>query len=182
MLQPALFILLSLAVLVWSADRFVYGAAAIAKNFGISPLVIGLTIVAMGSSAPEMLVAAQAALAGKTEMAVGNAVGSNITNILLVLGVTALIKPLVVASKTVTRELPIMLTISLLAFYMVSDNYLSRAEGITLLFGFAIFIFTLIKVSMNQKAAKDPMLVEMESEIPDGVPTKKAAFWLLVGL
>ncbi len=182
MLQPAIFILLSLAVLVWSADRFVYGAAAIAKNFGISPLIIGLTIVAMGSSAPEMLVASQAALAGKTEMAVGNAVGSNITNILLVLGATALIKPLVVASKTVKRELPIMLTISLLAFYMVSDNFLSRVEGITLLFGFAIFIFTLIRVSMNQKSAKDPMLVEMESEIPDNVPNKKAAFWLLVGL
>jgi cation:H+ antiporter len=182
MLQPAIFILLSLAVLVWSADRFVYGAAAIAKNFGISPLVIGLTIVAMGSSAPEMLVATQAALAGKTEMAVGNAIGSNITNILLVLGATAIIKPLVVASKTVKRELPIMLTISLLAFYMVSDNFLSRVEGIILLFGFAIFIFTLIRVSMNQKSAKDPMLVEMESEIPDGVPNKKAAFWLVVGL
>ena len=76
------------AALVWSADRFVFGAAALARNFGVPTLIVGLTIVAMGSSAPEMMVAAQAAMADKTDTAVGNAVGSNIANILLVLGIT----------------------------------------------------------------------------------------------
>lgn len=182
MLVHSLLILVGLVFLVWSADRFVYGAAAVAKNFGISPLIIGLTIVAMGSSAPEMLVAANAALADQTDTAVGNAIGSNITNILLVLGITALVKPLVVASKTVKRELPVMLAICLLAFWMLNDHYLSRTEGIVLLVGFATFIFTLIRLSMNENNAKDPMIEEMESEIPNNVDNKKAIFWVVVGL
>ncbi|MFT4924341.1 MAG: cation:H+ antiporter [Phenylobacterium sp.] len=183
MLSSVLFILLGLTLLVWSADRFVYGAAAFAKNFGISPLIIGLTIVAMGSSAPEMLVSATAAFGGKTDTSVGNAIGSNITNILLVLGVTALIKPVTVASKTVRREMPLMFVICLLAFWMISDDYLSRTEGIILLAGFALFIFTLIRLSMRQKnSEKDPMVVEAESEIPTGVSNPRAIFWLIVGI
>jgi len=182
MLLFSFLILIGLVTLVWSADRFVFGAAAIARNYGISPLIIGLTIVAMGSSAPEMLVAANAALDDKTDTAVGNAIGSNITNILLVLGVTALVKPLAVASKTVKRELPIMLAICLLAFWMLSDNFLSRNEGIVLLVGFVLFIFTLVRISLNQTGNKDPMIEEMESEIPDGVDNKVAIFWLILGL
>ena len=183
MLSSVLFILLGLTLLVWSADRFVYGAAAFAKNFGISPLIIGLTIVAMGSSAPEMLVSATAAFGGKTDTSVGNAIGSNITNILLVLGVTALIKPVTVASKTVRREMPLMFLICLLAFWMISDDYLSRSEGVILLAGFALFIFILIRLSMRQKnSEKDPMVIEAESEIPDGVSNPRAIFWLIVGI
>ena len=182
MAGSVLFILLGLTLLVWSADRFVYGAAAFAKNFGISPLIIGLTIVAMGSSAPEMLVSATAAFGGKTDTSVGNAIGSNITNILLVLGVTALIKPISVASKTVRRELPLMLAVCLLAFWMLLDNHLSRFEGTVLFIGFITFILTLIFMSMKQKNDKDPMLIEAESEIPDGVSNPKAIFWLIVGL
>lgn len=182
MLLNIVLILVGLALLVWSADRFVFGAAAIARNYGISPLIIGLTIVAMGSSAPEMLVAANAALDDQTDTAVGNAIGSNITNILLVLGLTAMIKPLAVASKTVKRELPIMLGICLLAFWMLNDHFLSRTEGIILLIGFILFIFTLIKISLNQSANKDPMIEEMENEIPVGVENKKAFFWLIIGL
>jgi cation:H+ antiporter len=182
MLLSVVSILVGLVLLVWSADRFVFGAAAVAKNFGISPLIIGLTIVAMGSSAPEMLVAASAALADKTDTAVGNAIGSNITNILLVLGLTALIRPLTVSSKTVKRELPVMLFICLLAYWMLNDNYLSRTEGWILLAGFALFIITMIKISMAQSGAKDPLLEEMEAEIPTGVSNKKAISWLVVGL
>ncbi|MFZ6044384.1 calcium/sodium antiporter, partial [Vibrio natriegens] len=84
---------IGLALLVWSADRLVFGAAALAKNLGVTPLVIGMTILAMGSSAPEMMVSATAALEGKTDTAVGNVLGSNIANIALILGLTALIKP-----------------------------------------------------------------------------------------
>ncbi|MDO6575314.1 sodium:calcium antiporter, partial [Staphylococcus pasteuri_A] len=86
--------------LVWSADRCVYGAAAIANNFGLPPMIIGLTIVALGSSAPEVMVSATAALEDKMNTAVGNVIGSNITNITLVLGITALLKPLIVSSST----------------------------------------------------------------------------------
>lgn len=182
MLTHLLLILLGLALLVWSADRFVYGAAAVARNYGISPLIIGLTIVAMGSSAPEMLVAAQAAISGMPNTGIGNAIGSNITNILLVLGMTALIRPLTVQSKTVKRELPVMFFICLTAFWMLGDNHLSRTEGLILLAGFAIFIITLIKISLAQSGRKDPMIEEMESEIPKNVENKKAFFWLFVGL
>lgn len=182
MLLNCIQIIASLVFLVWSADRFVFGAAAIARNFGISPLIIGLTIVAMGSSAPEMLVAANAALADQTDTAVGNAIGSNITNILLVLGITAMVKPLTVASKTVKRELPVMLAICLLAFWMLNDHYLSRVEGLVLLLGFATFIFTLIRVSLKEKNQHDPVLIEMESEIPQDIDNRYAALWLLVGL
>ncbi|MFA0124966.1 calcium/sodium antiporter, partial [Vibrio sp. 10N.261.48.A2] len=91
-----------------SADKLVYGAAALARNFGISPLVIGMTILAMGSSAPEMMVSATAALDGKTDTAVGNVLGSNIANIALILGITALIKPLSISSGVIRRELPLM--------------------------------------------------------------------------
>ena len=101
--------LLGLAVLSWSADRFVYGASALAKNIGISPMMIGLTIVAMGSSAPEIVVSAIASSNGNMNTAVGNALGSNITNVALVLGITALVKPLVVSSSTLKREFPVLL-------------------------------------------------------------------------
>ena len=131
--------------LVWSADRFVFGAASLAKNFGIPTLIIGLTIVAMGSSAPEMMVSAQAALANQTDTAVGNAVGSNITNILLVLGVTALLRPLNVSSATLKREMPVLMLVSIGAWYILSDNYLAFDEGIALMVSFFIFIAHKVK-------------------------------------
>ena len=109
MVTSFVILILGFAALVWSADRFVYGAAALAKNFGVPTLIVGLTVVAMGSSAPEMMVSASAALANKTDTAVGNAVGSNITNILLVLGITALFRPLSVSSSTLKREMPLAL-------------------------------------------------------------------------
>ena len=108
MVLSFIILILGFAALVWSADRFVFGAAALAKNFGVPTLIVGLTIVAMGSSAPEMMVAAQAAFADKTDTAVGNAVGSNIANILLVLGITALLRPLSVGSGILKREMPLL--------------------------------------------------------------------------
>ena len=110
-------------IVVWGdvvADRFVYGAAALAKKFGVPTLIVGLTVVAMGSSAPEMMVSASAALANKTDTAVGNAVGSNITNILLVLGITALLRPLSVSSSTLKREMPLVMLVSLATWYVFS--------------------------------------------------------------
>lgn len=182
MVTSFVILILGFAALVWSADRFVYGAAALAKNFGVPTLIVGLTVVAMGSSAPEMMVSASAALANKTDTAVGNAVGSNITNILLVLGITALLRPLSVSLSTLKREIPLVLLVSIATWYIFSDNYFSFFEGAALLFGFVVFIGGLIFVSLRAKNQDDPFVSEACDEVPDNVPTKKAVFWLVVGM
>lgn len=173
--------IVGLVVLSWSADRFVYGASALAKNIGISPMMIGLTIVAMGSSAPEIVVSATASLAGNIDTAVGNALGSNITNIALVLGITALIKPLLVSSLTLKRELPIMLVITLLAVYFIDDSFLSRIEGIVLITLFVLVIAGMAVLSFTVDK-NDPILAETETEIPNDVATSVAIFWVVVGI
>ncbi|MCC2604866.1 calcium/sodium antiporter [Planctobacterium marinum] len=176
----ALFIV-GLALLSWSADRFVYGASAMAKNFGISPMVIGMTIVAMGSSAPEIMVSATASMAGNADTAVGNAIGSNITNIGLVLGLTALFKPLMVSSGTIRREMPILLIVSLTAAWFLADLSLSRSEGIALMILFFVTIGGLTWLSI-QADRKDPYGTDTAEEIPSDVPTHKAIFWVMVGM
>ncbi|KZN68413.1 calcium/sodium antiporter [Pseudoalteromonas luteoviolacea] len=177
-------LILGFIALVWSADRFVFGAAALAKNLGVPTLIVGLTIVAMGSSAPEMMVAAQAALSDKTDTAVGNAVGSNIANIFLVLGITALLRPLAVGSGILRREMPLLVIVSLGAWYIVSDNYFSAFEGAILLAGFALFILSLIYITKKSShaAEEDPLVSEACDEVPNDVPTGKAVFWLIVGM
>jgi cation:H+ antiporter len=182
MVTSFVILILGFAALVWSADRFVYGAAALAKNFGVPTLIVGLTVVAMGSSAPEMMVSASAALAEKTDTAVGNAIGSNITNILLVLGITALFRPLSVSSSTLKREIPLVLIISLATWYIFSDNYFSFTEGVALLIGFVVFIGGLIIVSLRAKNQTDPFVSEACDEVPNDVPTKKAILWLVIGM
>lgn len=182
MVTSFVILIIGFAALVWSADRFVYGAAALAKNMGIPTLIIGLTVVAMGSSAPEIMVSASAALADKTDTAVGNAVGSNITNILLVLGVTALLRPLSVSSMTLKREMPLVLLISVAAWYVFSDNYFSFAEGIALMIAFAVFIGGLVIVSLRAKNQDDPFVSEACEDVPNDVSTKSAVFWLVIGM
>nr|WP_136251836.1 calcium/sodium antiporter [Ningiella ruwaisensis] len=173
--------IVGLVILSWSADRFVYGASALAKNIGVSPMMIGLTIVAMGSSAPEIVVAATASINGNVDTAVGNAIGSNITNIALVLGLTALFKPLMVSSITLKRELPVLLVISLLAVYFIDDSYLSRIEGIVLITLFILVIAGMAVLSFKVEK-NDPLIAETETEIPKGVTTSVAVFWVVVGL
>ncbi|MDP4490441.1 calcium/sodium antiporter [Pseudoalteromonas piscicida] len=176
-------LILGFIALVWSADRFVFGAAALARNFGVPTLIVGLTIVAMGSSAPEMMVAAQAALADKTDTAVGNAIGSNIANILLVLGLTALLRPLSVGSGILRREMPLLVIVSLAAWYIVSDNHFSFVEGVLLLVGFAAFLLALIIITKRSGGDNDdPFVSEACEEVPNNIPTQKAVFWLIVGM
>ena len=185
MFVEILILVVSLVALVWSADKFVFGAAAVARNFGISPMVIGLTIVAMGSSAPEMVVAATASLNGSPDTAIGNAIGSNITNIALVLGLTALFKPLMVSSKTLKREIPLLLFITLVASWMLINLEFSFIEGLILAAGFVTFIVGLLLITLKQskrQIASDPMLTEVEQDIPEGVPSKIAIFWLILGM
>ncbi|MDT0584102.1 MULTISPECIES: calcium/sodium antiporter [Alteromonadaceae] len=181
MLIQIVIFLIGLAVLSWSADKFVYGASALAKNFGVSPMMIGLTIVAMGSSAPEIVVSATASINGNPNTAVGNALGSNITNIALVLGITALIKPLLVSSTTLKRELPVLLLVTLFAVYFLSDSYLSPVEGIILITMFVIVLGGMAWLSFKVDK-NDPLIAETEDEIPNNVPTVNAVTWVIVGL
>lgn len=175
-------LIVGLALLVWSADKLVYGSAAVAKNMGISPLVIGMTILAMGSSAPEMMVSATAALDGKTDTAIGNVIGSNIANIALILGIAALIKPLSIGSTILRRELPLMMIVTIIAGFLLWDNYFGFSEGIILMVLFVGFILMMLKISKEEKNNNDVLLDQQESEIPDGVDNKKAIFWVIVGL
>lgn len=182
MLEAIAFLIIGLGFLVWSADKLVYGAAALARNFGISPLVIGMTILAMGSSAPEMMVSATAALDGKTDTAVGNVLGSNIANIALILGITALIKPLSISSAVIRRELPLMIGVTLLAGALLWDSYLGFYEGVLLFVLFGAFLFAMLQISRREKSNGDAFIEEQESEIPEGVSNIKAAMWVVVGL
>ena len=182
MFEAVAFLIVGLIFLVWSADRLVYGSAALARNFGISPLVIGMTILAMGSSAPEMMVSATAALDGKTDTAVGNVLGSNIANIALILGITALIKPLSISSAVLRRELPLMIAVTGVSGVILWDNHLGFMEGVLLFILFIAFILAMLHISRKEKKNGDIMLDEQESEVPEGVNNWKAIFWVVVGL
>ena len=182
MLEAIAFLIIGLGFLVWSADKLVYGAAALARNFGISPLVIGMTILAMGSSAPEMMVSATAALDGKSDTAGGYVLGSNIANIALILGITALIKPLSISSAVIRRELPLMIGVTLLAGALRLDNHLGFYEGVLLFVLFGAFLFAMLQISRSEKKNGDAFLDEQESEIPEGVSNPKATMWVVIGL
>ncbi|HIF9165557.1 TPA: calcium/sodium antiporter [Photobacterium damselae] len=182
MLEAVVLLCVGLALLVWSADRLVFGSAALARNMGVAPLVIGMTILAMGSSAPEMMVSATAALAGKTDTAVGNVLGSNIANIALILGVTAMLKPLAIGSTIIRRELPLMLVVTLIAGALLWDNYLGFAEGVLLLVLFVLFLLAMLYISKKAKQEGDVMVDEQESEIPQNVSNTASFIWIIVGL
>ncbi|MDH5784578.1 MAG: calcium/sodium antiporter [Chromatiales bacterium] len=170
------------ALLVWGADRFVIGASATARNLGVSPLIIGLTIVGFGTSAPEMLVSAIAAGSGNPNMGIGNAVGSNITNIGLVLGITALVTPLAVRSETLKREFPILFLIMVVALLLLVDNHLGLWDGIILLIGMGIMVYWMISLGLRERKNGDPMESEFIDEIPAHMPMKMAIFWLVLGM
>lgn len=170
-----------LVLLVWGADRFVHGASAAARNMGVAPLLIGLTIVAFATSAPEILVAVDAALVSHSGLAIGNAIGSNIVNIGLVLGLTAAIRPIRLESATLRREMPALLAVSLLTVSLFLDTRLSRPDGVVLLTGLAIVMIWFVRLGIRS-AANDPIKMDYEAEIPDNVSTKMALLWLTIGL
>jgi len=169
------------ALLVWSAERFISGSASTASYFGISPLLIGMVIVGFGTSAPEMLVSAQAALDGNPDLALGNALGSNIVNTGLVLGITALMAPIIVHSKIVRKEIPLLIAIVLVFGFFILDGQLTRIESAVLLFGFALLIAWGIYTAKRQ--SNDHLGVEIEQEISGKeLSLKWSMFWLIVGL
>ncbi|HCE4620903.1 TPA: calcium/sodium antiporter [Vibrio parahaemolyticus] len=182
MLEAVALLIVGLVLLVWSADKLVFGSAAIARNVGISPLVIGMTILAMGSSAPEMMVSATAAWDGKTDTAVGNVLGSNIANIALILGITALIKPLSISSAVIRRELPLMIAVTVLAGILLWNSHLGFYEGVLLFVLFGAFLFAMLQISRKEQKSGDAFLEEQESEIPQGVSNPKAIMWVVIGL
>lgn len=179
LLISSLAVIAGFALLVWGADRFVDGASATARNLGVSPLIIGLTIVGLGTSVPEMLVSAMAAWQGNPGLGIGNAIGSNIANIGLVLGVTAMITPLVVKSETLRREYPLMFVIMLVGLMLLLDGEMNRLDGIILVIGLVLMILWMIRISMRRQ--HDPMEDEFDKEIPR-LSTAKALFWIVLGL
>jgi cation:H+ antiporter len=174
-------ILAGFLLLVWSADRFVAGAAATARNLNVSPLIIGLTIVGFGTSAPEMLVSAIASLNGNPGLAVGNAIGSNIANITLVLGLAALIRPLDVHSRILRKELPLLLVAMLLALTLLQDEDLGRADGLILLSMLLLLLWWMTGQALKNRNT-DPMDLEYSKELSVRMSMPRAMFWLLAGL
>lgn len=163
MLEQALLFLLGLITLVVGAELLVRGASRLAVSFGISPLVVGLTVVAFGTSAPEMAVSVGSALNGNPDIAIGNVVGSNIANVLLILGIAALIAPLLVAEQIIRQEIPIMIGASVLLLVMSLDGSIGRIEA-AILFGM-IIVYTVFLVRQSRKASS-AIGDEFAEEIP----------------
>ncbi len=174
-------VILGFAILVWGAERFITGAAALARNMGVPPLLIGLTIVGFGTSAPEILVSAMASIQGNPGLAIGNALGSNIANIALILGVTALVSPLTVHSNTLKREYPMLLAVCLLAMMLMLDGKLDHLDGIILISALVIVLLGMARIGMTG-GRSDPMQREYDAEIPEDMPTGRAVTWFLLGL
>ena len=168
-------------LLTWSADRFVTGASALAFNLNVSPLIIGLTIVGLGTSAPEILVSAMASWQGNTGLAIGNAIGSNITNSTLILGFTALVLPLSVHSSILRRELPILLLVMTVALLLLLDGTLGRLDGAILLTGMGVMLLWMTRLARTAQSQSDPMKEEFAEEIPTDLGMPWAVFWLVTG-
>ena len=174
-------LLAGFVLLIWAADRLVAGASAVARNFGVSTLVVGLTIVGFGTSAPEMIVSAMASLQGNPSLAIGNALGSNIANIGLILGLTAMIYPLRVESATLRREVPILALIMLVTLVLMLDLSFSFVDGIVLIIGLFGLISAMVWLGLKS-GGSDPMSAALAEEVPTDMSMRTAVIWTLVGL
>ena len=181
MLVPILATLVGLAALAWSADKFVMGAASVARYLGMAPLLIGMIVIGFGTSAPEMVVSAFAAAGGNPEIALGNAFGSNIANIGLILGVTALLLPVMVKRGILRQELPLLLVVTAIAWLLLSDGTLSTGDAGVLVVLLAVLLTWQI-LSARQHAGDDLVHDVEESTDQRGMSRRAAWIWLLVGL
>lgn len=181
MLLAFVAVVVGLVLLIWSAEKFIDGAAATSRWLGLSPLLIGMLVIGFGTSAPEMMVSVLAAMQGNPGLAVGNAYGSNIANIGLVLGFVALIAPLAVHSSVIRKEMPLLVAVMLLTGYMLMDGWISRGEAVLLLAALGIFITVSIIRSRRDQA---DALTDEVTESLDSKPLSrgKALMWTLVGL
>ncbi len=181
---PLLAIIAGFSLLIWSADKFLSAAASVATNFGVSKLFIGLTVVSVGTSAPEILVAITAAFNGNPLLAVGNAVGSNIANIGLVLGVTALIAPLPFSRSVLRAELPWLLMATGFALILLFDLELSVTDGLLLLAALGVILYRLVQNEKSSNSGKNEISEAINDELED-IPTmtsQRATFWLVLGI
>jgi len=172
-----------LILLVYGADRLVYGAAVLSRSLGVPPLIIGMTIVGVGTSLPELFVSVSAALHGQIDIAAGNVLGSNITNILLILGVAALIQPMTAHSDLLRRELPLLLAVTLLCGWVVLDNQLTRTDAVVLLTAAVGFILLMVKITRRaQRNGQDSLISQQAQELPQESNNKVALLWLALAL
>jgi cation:H+ antiporter len=182
MLLASIAILIGLPILLWSADKFVDGAAAVAKHFGLPPLLIGMLIIGFGTSAPEIIVSIFAALQGNSGIALGNAYGSNIANVALILGITALVSPIAVRSEIIKKELPIMLGIMFFAAWQIFDLTLSYDDAFSLIGLFVLLMSWSVWQGLKGDS-KDALAGEVSDTIETETgPLKNHILWLLVGL
>lgn len=183
LILPSLVLIAGLALLVWSSDIFIDGAASTAIHLNISPLIIGVVVLGFGTSAPEVLVSILASLDNSPGLAVGNVIGSNIANIGLVLGITALISPIVVKSSLLKREFPILLGVSLLGLILLADHHLDRLDGIILITMLVIVMAWMIKANKTIDQ-HDPLVEETIEEINElpKISLNKSIAFLLIGL
>lgn len=180
MILAGIAVIFGLTLLIWSADRFIEGAAVTARHFGMSPLLIGMLIIGFGTSAPEMVVSAFAAAQGNPGLALGNAFGSNTANIGMVLGITALIAPITVQSNVLRREMPILIAVTLLAGWVVYDGFVSGWNALILLAVFFVVMGWSIKQGLN---GEDALGLEAEADLSThDMPIARAMMWLFVGL
>ncbi|UZD67295.1 calcium/sodium antiporter [Marinobacter sp. AN1] len=181
MLIALIAVVAGLVLLVWSAGRFVGGASATATHFGMPPLLIGMVIVGFGTSAPEMVVSALAASQGNPGLALGNAYGSNITNIALILGITAMLAPIAVHSQVMRKELPILTVVTLFAGWQLFDGELSRMDAAVLIGVFLVLIGWSIWSGL--RSPSDSMAADVSTELGvHSMPIRKALIWLVAGL
>jgi cation:H+ antiporter len=169
-------IVIGLIVLVWSADRFVSGAVSTALNLGMTPIMVGLTVVAFGTSAPELIVSATAAIEHAGNLAVGNAIGSNIANIAMVLGITALVSPIPIKDSILQLEFPIMIVATGLATFLIWDAQLTLTDGLALL---SLLLISLLLLAKLQKKTVDDFEELAED---DHLPPTKAYSWLALSI
>lgn len=181
MILPIIAIIIGFFLLIKSADKFVEGASSVAQYSGMPPLLIGMLVVGFGTSAPEMVVSAMAAIDGNPALALGNAIGSNIVNISLILGVTAVIAPIAVHSTIVRKELPILLLISFILGAMLWDFEVSTIEAVGLLAVFFLVFGWQIYAALNGKG--DALEVDMEADLPEKESSlTKSIITLVLGL
>ena len=183
MLLATALLIIGLLLVVYSADRLVFAASILCRSMGIPPLVIGMTVVSVGTSLPEIIVAVSAGLNGQLDLAMGTALGSNITNILLILGLAAFLHPFTVHSDILRRELPLMLLVSMLAGLFFYDGALSRSEGVILLLLAAFYLLFIVKIArLAEKQGSDRLTQEQLAELPQDGSVPVACLWLGVAL
>lgn len=182
LLGQILLIVGGLTLLVWGAEQFVGGASATAHNLGVSPILIGLTIVGFATSAPEILVSINAATKGSPMLAVGNALGSNIANIGLVLGLVAVIHPIEVKSETLMREMPVLLAVTLLTLALFLDNNISFVDGVVMLGALAVVMYWIVRLATIPSPGTDPIEAAFEADIPSDMPMRRSIIKLCIGL